>query len=79
MIQFVSLEKGKSKDPEFQKGYLNLIDEEPTRSCRMQWKNLSASFRAILFNQKNQRRMYDLPFNYATYAFSAATAFCAFM
>jgi hypothetical protein len=25
------LEKGKSKDPEFQKGYLNLIDEEPTR------------------------------------------------
>jgi hypothetical protein len=25
------LEKGQSKDPEFQKGYLKLIDEEPTR------------------------------------------------
>jgi hypothetical protein len=31
MIQLVSLEKGKGKDPEFQKGYLKLIDEEPTR------------------------------------------------
>jgi hypothetical protein len=54
------LGKAESQDPEFQKEYQKLIGEEPTRSCRMQWKDLSASFRAIVtLFKKNQRRMYD--------------------
>ena len=80
MIQLVSLEKGKGKDPEFQKGYLKLIDEEPTRVMPNAMEKLVSELpRDRRAFQKNQRRMYDLPFNYATYAFSAATAFCAFM
>ena len=41
IIQFRILGKRESKDPEFQKGYLKPIDEEPTRSYRMQWKFVS--------------------------------------
>ena len=61
MIQFVSLER-ESQDPEFQKKYLKLVDEEPTRSCRMRWKNSSESFsryRSRRAFQKNRRRMCD--------------------
>jgi hypothetical protein len=49
----------------------------------MGWKDSSETFRAIvtLFKRiSDECRMAKVwPYNYCTYAFNAATAFCAFM
>ena len=47
MIQFVSFES-ESQDPEFQKVYLKLIDEEPTRVMPNDMEKLVASSSAIV-------------------------------
>ena len=83
MMQFVSLEK-ESKDPEFQKRYLKLVDEESTPVRPIEMEKLVRELHrdtevVALFKRKGDECMIARPCNYCTYAFSAATAFCAFM
>jgi len=52
--------KGESQDPEFQKVYLKLIDEEPTWVMPNEIEKLVSELpRDRRAFQKNQRRMYD--------------------
>jgi hypothetical protein len=60
MIQFVSLGKVEKQDPDFQKEYLKLIDEDPTPVMPNEIEKLVSELpgdRPAF--QKNQRRMYD--------------------
>jgi len=77
---------GESQDPEFQKECLRPIDEEPTRVMPNEMEKLVRELPrdteiVALFKRISDECMIAKvwPCNYCTYAFSAATAFCAFM
>ena len=61
MIQFVFLKKGESQDPEFQKEYLKLADEEPTPVMPDEMEKLIGELarakESSRFSKQNQRRI----------------------